>query len=175
MSCPLRSQGSAESPFSRGSTIGNLDAAEARLFLQRVRRHVGHDGKVIIGADMKKDLKTVLAAYDDAAGVTALFNRDLLKRLNRKLGGDFRPGLFEHSARWNETESAIEMHLVSSIAQTVTVAGHSFTFDRGETIHTESSRKCDVSTFTELFNDNGWAVDHVWTDRHHLFSVFGLS
>jgi len=160
--------------FFPGSTIGNLNAAEIAAFLRRLRRQVGADGRAIIGVDMKKDLQVLIAAYDDSTGVTAQFNLNLLARVNRELDGNFDLDRFRHSARWNEAESAIEMHLVSSIAQSVTVSGRSFQFDAGETIHTESSRKYDVPGFNALAAANGWRVERLWTDERDYFSVFGL-
>ncbi len=161
--------------FFPGSTIGNLDSGEVATFLQRMRRHVGAGGKAIIGVDMKKDLSVLLRAYDDPQGVTADFDLNLLARINRELDGDFRLDNFSHSARWNASESAVEMHLVSRQAQTVSVSGHRFDFDPGETIHTESSRKYDLNGFTQLANANGWQVDRIWSDERDYFSVFGLS
>jgi dimethylhistidine N-methyltransferase len=161
--------------FFPGSTIGNLDSGEVATFLQRMRRHVGAGGKAVIGVDMKKDLDVLLHAYDDKEGVTAAFDLNLLARINRELDGDFAVEHFRHSARWNEAESAIEMHLVSQEPQTVTISGHAFDFDAGETIHTESSRKYDVPGFTALANANGWQVDRIWSDEHNYFSIFGLS
>lgn len=160
--------------FFPGSTIGNLNAAEVAGFLQRMRRHVGEDGRAIIGVDMRKDLRILIPAYDDAAGVTAQFNLNLLRRINRDLGGTFALDAFRHEARWNERESAIEMHLVSTGKQTVTVAGRRFPFESGESIHTESSRKYDPAVFESIAQENGWRVGHRWTDQAGLFSVFGL-
>jgi L-histidine N-alpha-methyltransferase len=160
--------------FFPGSTIGNLDAAEIAAFLRRLRRQVGAEGRAIIGVDMKKDLEVLIAAYDDSAGVTAQFNLNLLARANRELGANFDLARFRHSARWNEAESAIEMHLVSSIAQSVTVSGRNFQFEAGESIHTESSRKYDVAGFNALAAANGWRVERLWTDDSDYFSVFGL-
>jgi dimethylhistidine N-methyltransferase len=161
--------------FFPGSTIGNLDSKEAATFLQRMRRHVGVGGKAIIGVDMKKDIDVLLHAYDDREGVTADFNLNLLARINRELDGDFVLEQFRHSARWNDSESAIEMHLVSRQPQTASVSGHVFDFDAGETIHTESSRKYDVPGFTSLASANGWQVDRIWTDERNYFCIFGLS
>ena len=160
--------------FFPGSTIGNLDRAETSAFLRRMRRHVGEDGAAIIGVDLKKDLNVLLRAYDDAAGITAQFNLNLLRRVNRELDGRFALDTFRHSARWNETESAVEMHLVSSIDQTVVVSGRRFHFDAFESIHTESSRKYDVAAFSAFASDNGWEATHQWTDDHGLFALFGL-
>jgi dimethylhistidine N-methyltransferase len=162
------------SAFFPGSTIGNLDAQETRSFLRRVRRHVGWSGTAIIGVDLKKDVATLLAAYDDRDGVTAAFNLNLLARINRELGGDFWLDRFAHQARWNEAESAVEMHLVSLREQTVTVDGRSFAFRAGETIHTESSRKYDVPGFTKVVGDGRWRVGAIWTDPDRRFAAFGL-
>jgi dimethylhistidine N-methyltransferase len=160
--------------FFPGSTVGNLNAAEVAAFLQRLRRQAGADGCAIIGVDMKKDLGTLIAAYDDGEGVTAQFNLNLLARVNRELDGDFVLDRFQHSARWNKVESAVEMHLVSLIAQTAHVSARQFNFTAGETIHTESSRKYDVPGFLALAHNNGWRADRLWTDESGLFSVFGL-
>jgi dimethylhistidine N-methyltransferase len=160
--------------FFPGSTIGNLDGAETSAFLQRIRRHVGEDGAAIIGVDLKKALSVLIPAYDDAAGVTAQFNLNLLRRVNRELDGRFALDTFRHSARWNETESAVEMHLVSSIGQTVVVSGRRFHFDALESIHTESSRKYDVAEFSALASRNGWEVTHQWRDDQGLFALLGL-
>jgi|SRR5665213_3579467 len=161
--------------FFPGSTIGNLNAAEIAAFLLRLRRQVSAEGRAIIGVDMKKNLGILIAAYDDRAGVTAQFNLNLLARVNRELDGKFVLDRFRHSARWNEAESAVEMHLVSLTAQTITVSGRSFHFQAGETIHTESSRKYDVPGFTALAEAHDWRVDHRWADARGLFSVFGLA
>jgi dimethylhistidine N-methyltransferase len=160
--------------FFPGSTIGNLNSSEVSGFLQRMRRHVGEDGRAIVGVDMRKDLRILIPAYDDAAGVTAKFNLNLLRRINRELGGTFTLDAFRHEARWNEGESAIEMHLVSTAQQMVNVAGRRFHFEVGESIHTESSRKYDPAVFEAIAIDNGWRVGHRWTDSAGLFSVFGL-
>jgi dimethylhistidine N-methyltransferase len=160
--------------FFPGSTIGNLDIGEAAAFLQRMRAHVGRGGKALIGADLCKPLEVLLPAYDDAAGVTARFNLNLLARINRELGGDFALANFAHVARWNDSEVAVEMHLVSRCAQTVTIAGREFDFAAGESIHTESSRKYDIAGFTTLANRNGWQVEQVWTDPERRFAIFGL-
>jgi dimethylhistidine N-methyltransferase len=160
--------------FFPGSTIGNLDKQETAAFLRRVRRHVGWRGAAIIGIDLKKDVETLLAAYDDREGVTAAFNLNLLARINRELGGDFPLDHFVHQARWNEAESAIEMHLVSLREQVVTVDGRAFAFRAGETIHTESSRKYDVRGFIDVVRDGSWRVSAIWSDSDRRFAVFGL-
>jgi dimethylhistidine N-methyltransferase len=166
--------GARRSAFFPGSTIGNLDPHEIKRFLRRVRRHVGWRGAAIIGVDLKKDIATLLAAYDDREGVTAAFNLNLLTRINRELGGDFSLDSFVHQARWNEAESAVEMHLVSLCDQVVMVGGRSFRFRQGETIHTESSRKYDVPDFVDMVEGGGWRVTAIWGDSDHRFAVFGL-
>ncbi|HWW19259.1 MAG TPA: L-histidine N(alpha)-methyltransferase [Steroidobacteraceae bacterium] len=160
--------------FFPGSTIGNLNAAEVAGFLQRVRRHVGGDGRMVVGVDMRKDLRILIPAYADAAGITAQFNLNLLRRINRELAGNFVLDAFRHEARWNETESAIEMHLVSGVRQKVMIGGNRFAFEAGESIHTESSRKYAPAAFEAIALEKGWRVGHRWTDRAGLFSVFGL-
>jgi dimethylhistidine N-methyltransferase len=160
--------------FFPGSTIGNLDHAEAATLLRRMCGHVGQRGKAIIGVDLRKDIRTLIAAYDDREGVTAAFNLNLLARVNRELDGNFAVERFAHEARWNERESAIEMHLVSRQSQVVSVAGRRFVFAQGESIHTESSRKYDVPGFTDAARRSGWRVVAVWSDPAGRFAVFGL-
>jgi dimethylhistidine N-methyltransferase len=160
--------------FFPGSTIGNLGPSEAAALLRRMRQHVGERGKAIIGVDLRKDVQTLIAAYDDRRGVTAEFNLNLLARINRELKGDFPLEMFAHEARWNERESAIEMHLVSLKPQVVSVAGRSFAFAQGETIHTESCRKFEVAGFTHAAQRSGWRVAAIWSDPAELFAVFGL-
>ncbi|HUN75423.1 MAG TPA: L-histidine N(alpha)-methyltransferase [Steroidobacteraceae bacterium] len=160
--------------FFPGSTLGNLDATQALQFLRCMRRHVGANGCAIIGVDMKKPLSLLIPAYDDAAGVTAEFNLNLLRRMNRELDADFALDAFAHSARWNVRESAIEMHLVSRHRHSVVVAGQRFAFDSHETIHTESSRKYDREDFGKLVHATGWSLARQWSDSGGLFSIFGL-
>jgi dimethylhistidine N-methyltransferase len=161
--------------FFPGSTIGNLAPPDAAELLKRMRAHVGPDGKAIVGVDLRKDLGVLLAAYDDAAGVTAAFNLNLLERANRELGADFDLSAFAHEARWNEAKSAVEMHLVSRKAQTVSVDGRAIRFAAGETIHTEDSRKYDVEGFARLAGTAGWSVAREWLDPDRRFAVLGLA
>ncbi len=165
---------SGRGAFFPGSTIGNLDPTAAVAFLQRVGEHVGPGGRAVIGADLIKNLEVLLAAYDDAAGITAEFNRNLLRRINRELKGNFKLENFRHEARWNAAESAIEMHLTSNRAQTVQVAGRNFHFADGESLHTESSRKYDMDSFTALAHESGWRIATHWTDSRDYFALFGL-
>ena len=160
--------------FFPGSTIGNLSRNETLAFLRRVRRHVDGRGAAIIGVDLKKDVDTLIRAYDDRKGVTAAFNLNLLARINRELDGTFPLHRFAHEARWNAEEQAIEMHLASLDARVVDVAGQTFSFRAYETIHTESSRKYDVGAFQALAEMGGWAVARVWRDHKNTFAVFGL-
>jgi dimethylhistidine N-methyltransferase len=160
--------------FFPGSTFGNLAEDEAVALLRRMRRQLGEGGRAIIGIDLRKGLDRLLPAYDDEDGVTAAFNLNLLERMNRELGADFQPDAFHHEARWNPDESAVEMHIVSLRAQTVTIAGLDFDFRSGDTIHTESSRKYDAESFARLAQLGGWRVAESWTDAERLFAVFGL-
>ena len=160
--------------FFPGSTLGNLLPTDAAALLRRMREHVGERGGAIIGVDLRKDIRTLIAAYDDARGVTAEFNLNLLVRINRELKGDFALDAFAHEARWNERESAIEMHIVTRKPQIVSVAGRSFVFAGGETIHTETCRKFDVAGLTHAAQRSGWRVDRIWTDPAELFAMFGL-
>ena len=139
-----------------------------------MRRQVGPQGAALIGVDLKKDCGVLLPAYDDSAGVTAEFNRNILVRINRELDGQFAAAHFRHVARWNEAECAVEMHLESPIDQVVAVAGRGFAFRRGETIHTESSRKYEIKGFSELARRHGWHTQRLWTDPQRQFAVFGL-
>ena len=161
--------------FFPGSTLGNLTDAEARALLARIHRQVGTGGKAILGIDLKKEVGTLIAAYDDAAGVTAAFELNLLTRINRELGGDFDPDSFTYKARWNETESAVDMMLVSLALQQVTIDGETFDFAVGETIHTESSRKYDRAALETLAGATGWTLELVWTDPDDLFAVAALT
>jgi dimethylhistidine N-methyltransferase len=161
--------------FFPGSTIGNLAPAEAVSFLRSARRYLGPDAHFIIGADLRKPLDILLPAYDDAQGVTAAFNRNILARINRELGGTFNPGWFEHAAVYNETEGRIEMHLRASKAHRALVAGRSFPFRAGETIHTENSYKYTVAGFQALARAGGWQPLKAWTSGANLFSLHLLA
>lgn len=154
-----------------GSTIGNFLPEEARAFLGRIADTVGSNGGLLLGVDLKKDVDVLEAAYNDAAGVTAAFNKNLLRRMNRELGATFDPDRFEHRAVWNPDRGCIEMHLRSTTAHTVTVAGQDFSFEEGETIHTEDSHKFTLDEFAELAGAAGFEVTRVWTDDREFFSV----
>lgn len=154
-----------------GSTIGNLDPHEARSFLVAAAQRAGEGGGLLIGVDLKKDPNTLHAAYNDAAGVTAAFNQNLLTRINRELDGDFDLDQFVHYAFYNPRLGRIEMHLASRCVQTVTVGARRFDFRGGETIFTESSYKYTLSEFASLAAAAGWRVEKIWTDEQRMFSV----
>jgi dimethylhistidine N-methyltransferase len=161
--------------FFPGSTIGNFHPTEASAFLRRVRRTLGADGLLVLGVDRRKDAATLNAAYDDALGVTAAFNLNMLARLNREYGGDFDLARFRHRAVWNDGASRVEMHLVSTVEQRVRVAGESFHFAAGETIWTESSYKYDRPRLDALASAAGFAVARLWTDPDDRFWVAALA
>ncbi|MBI4183161.1 MAG: L-histidine N(alpha)-methyltransferase [Proteobacteria bacterium] len=160
--------------FFPGSTIGNFTPGEAATFMRNVARLVGPGGGFLVGVDLKKDKRTLLAAYDDAKGVTAAFNRNLLARINRELGATFDLSAFSHSASYNAEQGRIEMYLVSRKPQAVRIAGRSFRFLQGEAIHTENSYKYEAAEFRALAEGAGFAPRATWTDPGRLFSVHYL-
>ena len=157
--------------FFPGSTIGNFEPHEAASFLRNAGKMLGPNAKIVIGADLVKPVEILNAAYNDAAGVTAEFNMNLLVRMNRELGANFRLECFEHHAFFNRERSRIEMHLASLKRQKVRVAGETFDFRVGETIHTENSYKYSVDSLRALARGVGWLPDRVWTDANGYFSV----
>jgi dimethylhistidine N-methyltransferase len=161
--------------FFPGSSIGNFHPPEAIAFLRRVRQTLGRDGAIVLGVDRRKDAPTLHAAYNDARGVTAEFNLNVLARLNRELGADFDPSLFRHHAFYNDAASRIEMHLESLTPQCVTVAGERISFNAGETIWTESSYKYDDNSLRVMAAAAGFDVTRVWTDAQERFWVAFLS
>ena len=158
-----------------GSTIGNFTPAEARAFLARWAPQLGAGGAALIGVDLKKDPAALNAAYNDAQGVTAAFNLNVLRHINRELGADFDLDAFRHDARFNAAEGRIEMHLTSLKAQRVTLAGRVFEFRAGETIHTENSYKYEIAEFQALARTAGFEAVQCWTDERRLFSVHYLT
>ena len=160
--------------FFPGSTIGNFTTPEALDFLKNARELAGGGGAMLVGVDLKKDAAMLHAAYNDSAGVTAAFNLNVLERINRELGGDFDLAAFRHSAHYDEGHGRIEMHLVSTRPQTVTLARRTFTFATGETIHTESSYKYSVAEFQSVAREAGFAASHCWVDALRLFSIHYL-
>jgi dimethylhistidine N-methyltransferase len=160
--------------FFPGSTIGNFEPQDAAEFLRQAARILGTGATMIVGIDLIKDETVLNAAYDDAAGVTARFNLNVLTRMNRELGGNFDLSAFRHRAYYNAADRRIEMHLESLKDQTVTVAGHTFAFREGETIHTESSYKYTVDSFRALATGAGWRPAATWTDPLGYFSIHAL-
>ena len=154
-----------------GSTIGNFGPPEATALLADIARLVGPGGGLLIAVDLHKDRSLLEPAYDDARGVTAAFNLNLLVRINRELGADFRPERFRHHAFYNEGRGRVEMHLVSLADQAVHVGGQAFAFRAGETICTEYSYKYSLEEFAGLANAAGLRRERVWTDERGLFSV----
>ncbi|HYD88632.1 MAG TPA: L-histidine N(alpha)-methyltransferase [Vitreimonas sp.] len=157
--------------FFPGSTIGNLDEAEALALLRAWRTRLGPGGGMIIGADLHKDAAILEAAYDDSAGVTEAFIKNILVRINAELGADIDPAAFAYAARFNDAASRVEMHLRSKRAQTLRVAGRSIALDESERIHIENSRKFTLEGLRALAADAGFRVDRVCCDADALFSV----
>jgi dimethylhistidine N-methyltransferase len=160
--------------FFPGSTIGNFEPKDARVFLRNAGQVLGRGAMLIVGVDLIKDEAVLHAAYNDQDGVTAAFNLNLLQRMNRELGADFDLESFEHSAFFNREKSRIEMHLVSTRPQTVRVAGKKFRFRAGESIHTESSYKYSIDGFRALARSAGASPVAVWADTREYFSVHAL-
>jgi dimethylhistidine N-methyltransferase len=154
-----------------GSTIGNFTDDEAVRFLRRVAHVCGREGGLLVGADLRKDTAVLLPAYNDSAGVTAEFNRNVLRRIRADLGAEVAPEQFEHRAIWNGVAGRIEMQLISVREQVVRVGGTSFPFRSGEILTTEYSHKYTLEGFAALAAAGGFAVEHVWTDPQRWFSV----
>ena len=157
--------------FFPGSTIGNFEPHEAAAFLRNAARILGAGATLIVGADLIKPVAVLNAAYNDAAGVTAKFNLNLLVRINRELGGTFKLDTFRHRAFYNRERHRIEMHLASLKRQKVKVAGKTIEFRAGETIHTENSYKYSAESLGALAHGAGWQPAAVWTDEHQYFSI----
>lgn len=160
--------------FFPGSTIGNFTPAEATEFLRNAARLLGRGALMIVGADLPKDPARLRAAYDDAQGVTAAFNRNLLHRINRELDGQIDVGSFRHEARWNAGKSRIEMHLVAERAQELAVGPARFPMAAGDSIHTENSYKYGLAAFAALASAAGYTELAAWTDAEGLFSLHVL-
>jgi dimethylhistidine N-methyltransferase len=159
--------------FFPGSTIGNFTPEESVGFLSTAVQALD-GGALLIGVDLKKDEQTLNAAYNDARGVTAEFNRNLLHRINRELGSNFDPNGFEHSAVYSHDKGCVETHLVCERPQTVEICGQRFPFGAGDRIHTENSHKYSVDEFQNLAEESGLSPRRVWTDADELFSVHYL-
>ncbi len=154
-----------------GSTIGNFTRPEALAFLTRWAPLLGAGGGALIGVDLKKDDALLNAAYNDAQGVTAEFNLNVLRHINRALGADFDLAAFSHRAFYNGEHGRIEMHLVSLKQQRVTIHGREIEFCPGETIHTENSCKYGIAEFQDLGRAAGFETVECWTDERNFFSV----
>jgi dimethylhistidine N-methyltransferase len=160
--------------FFPGSTIGNFSPPDATALLRAMRELLSPDGRLIVGVDLKKDAHALVQAYNDADGVTAAFNLNLLARINRELEGSFDLACFRHEAIYDPREGRVEMHLVSCKDQAARVRNRWFRFHDGETIHTENSYKYTIGQFQELARAAGWLPSRVWTDAGNLFSVHEL-
>lgn len=158
-----------------GSTIGNFDPPEADALLRRLARLVGVGGGLLLGVDLRKDAAILERAYNDTAGVTAAFNRNLLVRANRELGADFDLAAFRHIAFYNSERSRIEMHLESVVEQQVRIGPATFDFRADESIHTENSYKYDVPELSARAARCGLRLDEMWTDAQNYFAVLSLT
>jgi len=174
LALPATIEGRPRLGFFPGSTIGNLPEAAAVKLLANMAKILGHGARLIIGADLKKDVRRLISAYDDEAGVTAAFNLNLLKRANRELDADFDVSQFDHLATYDASNGRIDLYLVSQAEQTVHVLGRRFDFAAGERIHTEHSHKYDITGFHALAARAGWRPIETWTDAERLFSVHVL-
>ncbi|MCZ4602423.1 L-histidine N(alpha)-methyltransferase [Streptomyces sp. Lzd4kr] len=156
-----------------GSTIGNFDSEQRASFYRALAGALNEDDVLLLGADLVKDSETLVRAYDDAAGVTAEFNKNVLHVLNRELGADFEPDAFDHVALWNEHEERVEMHLRSRVAQTVKIPGLGLSADfvGGETLRTELSCKFRRDSLTAELHAAGFTVHHWWTDPSSRFAL----
>ena len=159
--------------FYPGSTIGNFTPTEAKIFLRNTKKILGHCG-FLVGVDLIKDHKILNAAYDDTLGVTASFNKNILARCNSELSTMFDLDAFNHSAFFNPLENRVEMHLVSTKSQTIQVRDSTFSFKKGETIHTENSYKYTLDGFSDLAKSAGFNPIKSWTDPNKYFSVHYL-
>ncbi len=160
-----------------GSSIGNLDEAEATGLLARIRKVLRPGDALLLGADLKKAPELLVPAYDDALGITAAFNLNVLRRINRELGGEFDVRRFEHRASWNEERGRIELHAVSRVRQTVRVRALDLEadFDEGESIHTENSHKYAPEDLERLADAGGFTLRRAWRDAESRFSLNLLS
>jgi len=157
--------------FFPGSTIGNLTNTEAIELLRLGSEISGKRGYFLLGADMVKSTDILIPAYDDAQGITAAFNLNLIDRINRELNGDFDKTKWRHEARFNAAHSKIEMHLVAEVDQVVTVCGRKFAVRQGESIHTEDSRKYKLEDLQHIAKESGYGIGSVWSDDLGYFSI----
>jgi L-histidine N-alpha-methyltransferase len=157
-----------------GSSLGNFEPADARQLLRDIHSQLAPGDMLLLGVDLVKDVSALISAYDDARGVTAAFNRNVLARINRELGANFDLMKFRHKVRWNGEQSRIEMHLESLLAHEVSIPSLdlSLSFRRGETIHTENSYKFTIEGAKHLLAHSGFTVVDNWTDAQQWFGVF---
>ena len=177
LTLPATARDCATLGFFPGSTIGNFEPEMVISFLRQARRDLSRRGgpaRFIIGTDLRKDASILLPAYDDALGVTAAFNRNILRHVSLLTGARFDPEMFAHRAIWNEADGRIEMHLVSRLPQVIMVGGHKIAFGAGETIHTESSYKHTPEGFLALAARAGWRPDGFWTGSDQRFGLHRL-
>jgi len=175
LSLPYHVQSTNKVAFFPGSTIGNFVPEQAVKVLEEMKMMVGDDGGLLIGVDLQKEPAILNAAYNDKAGFTAQFNKNLLQRINRELGADFDVDSFQHHAFYNEEKTRIEMHLVSVQDQHVTIDEQCFSFAKGRSILTEYSHKYSVSHFQKLADQAGFNIVKTWIDEAQLFSVHYLT
>ena len=154
-----------------GSTIGNFEPSLANHLLKNINNQCGPGGSLLIGIDLQKKISTIEAAYNDAKGVTASFNLNMLNRINLELGGDIKLEQFEHVAKYNEKYGRVEIGLQSLQAQVVEIEGKQFAFEKGEEIHTEYSHKYTIDGFAEIASEAGLEFRRAWTDPNDLFAV----
>ena len=171
LTLPTSTQAGARLGFFPGSTIGNFSAPNAVDLLRTIAGTLGDGSMLLIGIDRINSRDTLIAAYDDAQGITAQFNLNLLRRINRELRGNIPVEAFKHQIRWKEDEARIEMHLEAQRAVSFSVDGHHFSIARGETIHTENSLKYNIGEARLLLRAGGWTPIADWTDKQESFSV----
>ncbi|NOZ52426.1 MAG: L-histidine N(alpha)-methyltransferase [Gammaproteobacteria bacterium] len=171
---PFAPVGTRKVAFFPGSSIGNFERGQAKIFLRNIANMVEPGGGLLIGVDLKKDPSLLHAAYNDADGNTAAFNLNLLTRVNRELGSNFDLDGFSHHAFYNEEHGRVEMHLVCEKSQYINIHSKQFHFSVGESIHTENSYKYHIDDFQELAQQAGFRPIKVWSDEDHLFSVHYL-
>ncbi|MCS5567726.1 MAG: L-histidine N(alpha)-methyltransferase [Pseudomonadales bacterium] len=166
---PTSTDGLTRVAFFPGSSLGNFEPADAKKFMQGVRKVVGKEGWLLIGVDTKKDESVLNRAYNDPGGVTAEFNRNILRHLNERFGANFDAEAFRHFARYNRLKGRIEMYLVSDSQQDVRIGGEIFRFTPGEQLHTENSYKYDLDQFVVLAEATGFRQHETWFDADHQF------
>lgn len=171
---PLKNTPGPRLGFFPGSTIGNFAPAEAAAFLVHIGKILGLERRMVVGVDTCKDIQTLLPAYNDARGVTAQFNLNLLTRIQRELNSDIPIDAFRHEARFNAAANRIEMHLVATRTVEMHILGQTFSLAAGESIHTENSYKYGPAEFNALVRSAGWEVEHVWCDNAQRFALYLL-